>query len=248
MAVLLDGYLRLNYDRPDDPHNDHLIFSKGHASPLYYSMLKAAGAVSEDEFRPDLRFLWPGGPPSKRTKRTVSSTVPRPAPPSRLPDRRGDAVLVDPARPDRQRVELPARRALPAADRHRRDRSLHRLRDDDPDLLGAQPGPPQTGQSPKSPVRRPGGACSTTPSTCRSASRRSCRAWSRPARRSPSCRAQRTSVVSASAQAAPAARPRARLATAATIAALAAQGRGATKMPVRVPFSPDLYAGAIQRR
>ena len=61
-------------------------------------------------------------------------------------------------------------------------------------------------------------------------------------------RAQRTSVVSASAQAAPAARPRARLATAATIAALAAQGRGATKMPVRVPFSPDLYAGAIQRR
>ena len=50
MAVLLDGYLRLNYDRPDDPHNDHLIFSKGHASPLYYSMLKAAGAVSEDEF------------------------------------------------------------------------------------------------------------------------------------------------------------------------------------------------------
>ncbi len=50
MAVLLDGYLHLDYGRPHDPHNDHLIFSKGHASPLYYSMLKAAGAVSEDEF------------------------------------------------------------------------------------------------------------------------------------------------------------------------------------------------------
>ncbi len=49
MAVLLDGYLRLDYSRPDDPHRDHLIFSKGHASPLYYSMLKAAGAISDAE-------------------------------------------------------------------------------------------------------------------------------------------------------------------------------------------------------
>ncbi|GGS32905.1 transketolase [Actinokineospora fastidiosa] len=49
MAVLLDGHLRLRYDRPDDPANDHLVFSKGHASPLYYAMLKAAGAVSDDE-------------------------------------------------------------------------------------------------------------------------------------------------------------------------------------------------------
>jgi transketolase len=50
MAVLLDGHLRLDYQRPDDPHNDHLIFSKGHASPLYYSMLKAVGAITDDEF------------------------------------------------------------------------------------------------------------------------------------------------------------------------------------------------------
>jgi transketolase len=50
MAVLLDGHLRLDYQRPDDPHNDHLIFSKGHASPLYYSMIKAAGAITDDEF------------------------------------------------------------------------------------------------------------------------------------------------------------------------------------------------------
>jgi transketolase len=35
--VLLDGHLRLDLDNPDDPRNDHLIFSKGHASPLHYS-------------------------------------------------------------------------------------------------------------------------------------------------------------------------------------------------------------------
>ena len=50
MAVLLDGHLRLDYDNPHAPDNDHLIFSKGHASPLYYSMLKAAGAIDEEEF------------------------------------------------------------------------------------------------------------------------------------------------------------------------------------------------------
>ncbi len=49
MAVLLDGYLKLDYSSPEDPHRDHLIFSKGHASPLYYSVLKAAGAIDDQE-------------------------------------------------------------------------------------------------------------------------------------------------------------------------------------------------------
>jgi transketolase len=49
MAVLLDGYLKLDFQKPDDPSRDHLIFSKGHASPLYYSILKAAGAITDDE-------------------------------------------------------------------------------------------------------------------------------------------------------------------------------------------------------
>ena len=43
IAVLLDGYLQLDFRHPDEPGSDHLIFSKGHASPLYYSMLKAVG-------------------------------------------------------------------------------------------------------------------------------------------------------------------------------------------------------------
>ena len=49
MAVLLDGHLRLDYQNPADPGNDHLVFSKGHASPLYYAILKAAGAIEDDE-------------------------------------------------------------------------------------------------------------------------------------------------------------------------------------------------------
>ncbi|HKO26506.1 MAG TPA: transketolase [Solirubrobacteraceae bacterium] len=49
MAVLLAKHLHYDFGRPDDPRNDHLIFSKGHASPLYYSVLKAAGAITDDE-------------------------------------------------------------------------------------------------------------------------------------------------------------------------------------------------------
>jgi transketolase len=49
MAVLLAKYLHYDFDAPKDPRNDHLIFSKGHASPLLYSMFKAAGAVSDEE-------------------------------------------------------------------------------------------------------------------------------------------------------------------------------------------------------
>jgi len=49
MAVLLARHLRYDWQRPDDPANDHLIFSKGHASPLLYSMFKAAGVVSDEE-------------------------------------------------------------------------------------------------------------------------------------------------------------------------------------------------------
>jgi transketolase len=50
MAVLIGGgYLRWDTDDLDNPDNDHLIFSKGHASPLYYSLLKAAGVIEDEE-------------------------------------------------------------------------------------------------------------------------------------------------------------------------------------------------------
>jgi len=49
MAVLLSKYLHYDFDNPENPNNDHLIFSKGHASPLLYSIFKAAGAITEEE-------------------------------------------------------------------------------------------------------------------------------------------------------------------------------------------------------
>ena len=49
MSVLLAGHLRYDFQNADSPHNDHLIFSKGHASPLLYAIFKAAGAVSDEE-------------------------------------------------------------------------------------------------------------------------------------------------------------------------------------------------------
>jgi transketolase len=49
MAVLIAKYLHYDFGAPENPANDHLIFSKGHASPLLYSMFRAAGAITEDE-------------------------------------------------------------------------------------------------------------------------------------------------------------------------------------------------------
>ena len=49
MAVLMGKYLHFDFDAPENPANDHLIFSKGHASPLLYSMYKAAGAITDEE-------------------------------------------------------------------------------------------------------------------------------------------------------------------------------------------------------
>jgi transketolase len=49
MAVLLARHLRYDFDHPEDPANDHLIFSKGHASPLLYAVYRAAGAITDEE-------------------------------------------------------------------------------------------------------------------------------------------------------------------------------------------------------
>ncbi|MBW3642490.1 MAG: transketolase [Actinobacteria bacterium] len=49
MAVLISKYLHYDFDDPKNPNNDHLIFSKGHASPLLYSIYKAVGAASEED-------------------------------------------------------------------------------------------------------------------------------------------------------------------------------------------------------
>ena len=49
LAVLMTRHLHYDWDEHRLPVNDHLIFSKGHASPLLYSVFKAAGVVSDEE-------------------------------------------------------------------------------------------------------------------------------------------------------------------------------------------------------
>ncbi|MCE5312715.1 MAG: transketolase [Nitrospiraceae bacterium] len=50
MAVLFfSGFFRFNPDDPGFPNNDRLIFSKGHASPLFYSLWHAAGCITDEE-------------------------------------------------------------------------------------------------------------------------------------------------------------------------------------------------------
>ncbi|HEX6519378.1 MAG TPA: transketolase, partial [Streptosporangiaceae bacterium] len=55
LAVLAGRHLRYDWDNPADARNDHLIFSKGHASPLLYSVFRAAGVVSDEELLADYR-------------------------------------------------------------------------------------------------------------------------------------------------------------------------------------------------
>jgi transketolase len=56
IAVLAEKYLRYDFEHPDHPNNDHLIFSKGHASPLLYALYAAGGAISDEELLTLRRF------------------------------------------------------------------------------------------------------------------------------------------------------------------------------------------------
>jgi transketolase len=56
MAVLLAGHLKYDWSKPKDPANDHLIFSKGHASPLVYAVFRAAGVIDDAQLLTFRRF------------------------------------------------------------------------------------------------------------------------------------------------------------------------------------------------
>ena len=49
MAVLIEKYLKYDWQDAKNRNNDRLIFSKGHASPLLYAIYKAVGAIDDDE-------------------------------------------------------------------------------------------------------------------------------------------------------------------------------------------------------
>jgi transketolase len=48
-GLLFGGSFRYDTNHPDYPNNDRLIFSKGHASPLFYALWAAAGKLTADE-------------------------------------------------------------------------------------------------------------------------------------------------------------------------------------------------------
>ena len=54
--MLVARHLHYDFAAPDNPTADHLVFSKGHASPLIYAIYKAVGAVSDDELESYRRF------------------------------------------------------------------------------------------------------------------------------------------------------------------------------------------------
>ena len=49
MAVLIANHYRYDFDNPKQATNDRLVFSKGHASTLYYAILRAVGAITDEE-------------------------------------------------------------------------------------------------------------------------------------------------------------------------------------------------------
>jgi transketolase len=49
LAVLYSSHLRFDVDDPKSRANDRFVLSKGHASPLMFSMLKAIGAITDQE-------------------------------------------------------------------------------------------------------------------------------------------------------------------------------------------------------
>lgn len=56
-VLFFGGFFRYRIDKPDYHNNDRLIFSKGHAAPLLYSLWTVAGAVKEQELMTLRKFM-----------------------------------------------------------------------------------------------------------------------------------------------------------------------------------------------
>lgn len=74
-GLLFGGTFRYDLDNPQNPNNDRLIFSKGHASPLFYSLWAAAGKVTEKELLSFRKFNSPlEGHPTPAFRYTEAAT------------------------------------------------------------------------------------------------------------------------------------------------------------------------------
>jgi hypothetical protein len=111
MAVLPGRHLRYDRDNPGKPGNNHLIFSKGHASPLLYDMFKAAGVITDEALVTGFRRLGSrrrraGG--ARRLRAAAAGPAVRGVRPARLRDsRRADG--------SRRHLRVPHRRRRPHA-------------------------------------------------------------------------------------------------------------------------------------
>ncbi len=76
MTVLMfGGYFKSFLNKSSHPNNDRLIFSKGHAAPLLYSLYAAAGKVSEKQLKTLRKFSSPlEGHPTKKFLYTEVAT------------------------------------------------------------------------------------------------------------------------------------------------------------------------------
>jgi transketolase len=75
MTVLFFKHLRYDLSNPKNVTNDRVIFSKGHASPLYYALYAAAGVISQEELRGYRTFdSVLEGHPTERFKYTEAAT------------------------------------------------------------------------------------------------------------------------------------------------------------------------------
>lgn len=74
-GLMFGGVFRFDADNPHHPNNDRLIFSKGHASPLFYSLWLAAGKVTGQEMMTLRKFGSPlEGHPTPAFKYTEAAT------------------------------------------------------------------------------------------------------------------------------------------------------------------------------
>ncbi|TWU03153.1 transketolase [Neorhodopirellula pilleata] len=73
--LMFGGHFRYRIEQPDDPANDRVIFSKGHASPLLYSLWTAAGVIEPDALMRYREFGSPlEGHPTSRFRMTEAAT------------------------------------------------------------------------------------------------------------------------------------------------------------------------------
>jgi transketolase len=74
-GLCFGGSFHFDANRPEHPNNDRLIFSKGHASPLFYALWLAAGKVTEAEMMTLRKFGSPlEGHPTPAFRYTEAAT------------------------------------------------------------------------------------------------------------------------------------------------------------------------------